>query len=282
MTRVAASPAHVERFRAVLRERLGLRLEEVASTEIDAWDVRVDALDVNLGALSRAAEAEYGEWSLRAAPDALRRRWFHASGKAFRVDPRVKRMVAFNHANLASTDAPLAVAGGYDAVFCRNVLMYFTARTATSVVQRLHDALAPLGFLFVAHAESLRGVSEDFELRSTHDTFYYQRRDARASSPRGATAKAARALETTVVVVPASLGVPEAPEVSAREAIARATTALQEAPALRDIPAVLVTSRAGPEDRARGREVGAVEYIAKGAFDQLFESVARELGPDSP
>jgi len=39
-------------------------------------------------------------------------------------------------------------------------------------------------------------------------------------------------------------------------------------PALRHIPAILVTSRAAPEDRRRGREVGAQGYIVKGAFDQ--------------
>ncbi len=51
-------------------------------------------------------------------------------------------------------------------------------------------------------------------------------------------------------------------------------------PILRDIPAVLVTSRSSPEDRRRGKEVGAKAYIVKGEFDQteLLESIRLLVG----
>jgi two-component system chemotaxis sensor kinase CheA len=50
-------------------------------------------------------------------------------------------------------------------------------------------------------------------------------------------------------------------------------------PALRDTPAILVTSRASPEDRKRGLEVGARAYIVKGEFDQaeLLEKISALL-----
>jgi chemotaxis protein methyltransferase CheR len=56
--------------------------------------------------------------------------------------------------------------------------MYFTPQHATAIVEQLARALAPGGFLFLGHAETLRGLSHAFHLRHTHNTFYYQRKDA--------------------------------------------------------------------------------------------------------
>ena len=63
-------------------------------------------------------------------------------------------------------------------VFCRNVLMYFSPETARGVVGRISQALLPRGYLFLGHAETLRGITPAFHLCHTHDTFYYQQRDA--------------------------------------------------------------------------------------------------------
>jgi chemotaxis protein methyltransferase CheR len=58
--------------------------------------------------------------------------------------------------------------------------MYFTEENARRVVERFSRALTPGGFLFLGHAENLRGLSQDFELCHTHATFYYQRRTGSA------------------------------------------------------------------------------------------------------
>ena len=63
-----------------------------------------------------------------------------------------------------------------EVIFCRNAIMYRVPDLMKLVVERLAMALAPGGFLFLGHAESLRGLSHDFHLRHTHDTFYYQKR----------------------------------------------------------------------------------------------------------
>jgi chemotaxis protein methyltransferase CheR len=71
------------------------------------------------------------------------------------------------------------VPSGYDVVFCRNVMMYFSPDQASALVERIWHALAPGGYLFLGHAETLRGISHDFHLRHTHGSFYYQRKDSR-------------------------------------------------------------------------------------------------------
>ena len=63
--------------------------------------------------------------------------------------------------------------------------MYFSRETMRRIVSRIARALAPGGFLFLGHAETLRGVSTEFHLRHTHGTFYYQRaRGGRAGAAR--------------------------------------------------------------------------------------------------
>jgi chemotaxis protein methyltransferase CheR len=65
-------------------------------------------------------------------------------------------------------------AASFDVIFCRNVMIYFTAEAIASVLQRFAQALVPDGFLFLGHSESLRGLTRDFALRQSNDTFYYQ------------------------------------------------------------------------------------------------------------
>ncbi len=85
--------------------------------------------------------------------------------------------------NLVEDDPSFWRPASFDIVFCRNVVMYFTPDVMRSVIARMSGALAPGGFLFLGHAETLRGTSQDFHLRHTHETFYYQRRDAADQPP---------------------------------------------------------------------------------------------------
>ena len=139
--------------------------------------ISITAIDVNSAALERAAAGRYSGWALRETPPDLRRRWFHAVGREFIVDPAAKSVVRFEERNLVEDAADLWLPGVYDVVFCRNVLMYFTPENARAVVARIGRALAVDGYLFLGHAESLRDLSDDFSLCNTHGTFYYQRKD---------------------------------------------------------------------------------------------------------
>jgi chemotaxis protein methyltransferase CheR len=93
------------------------------------------------------------------------------------LDPKVRAMASFEERNLVVEDATFWAPGSFDVVFCRNVTMYFAPETMRAVVARIRRALVPGGFLFMGHAESLRGISQGFHLCHTHETFYYQRRE---------------------------------------------------------------------------------------------------------
>jgi chemotaxis protein methyltransferase CheR len=198
-----------EQFRAlaeiVLPERMGvvrtpkvLRLlsagcssgEEAYSMAIVAreaiadasWDVAIEAVDLNPAVLEKAARGRYSSWALRDTSPELKRRWFRTDGREMVLDETVRTAVKFGPANLASEDAAVWRPAAYDVVFCRNVLMYFSPEQMRAVITRIAQSLAPGGFLFLGHAETLRSLSDQFHLRHTHETFYYQqKRDGEAA-----------------------------------------------------------------------------------------------------
>lgn len=136
----------------------------------------IDACDVNAAMLVKAERAIYSSWSLRATSDVLKNRYFKQHGRDFALDEQIRTLVRFELRNLVDEWPPLGEGAGYDAIFCRNVLMYFAPAVAKRVVERFARALAPGGLLFLGHAETLRGLSNDFHLCHTHDAFYYRKR----------------------------------------------------------------------------------------------------------
>ena len=125
--------------------------------------------------------AQSGTWSLRDTPADLRTKYFRADGRDFVLDGTVRSAVTFEEQRTSSKKitSVLATRCFRHRLFVRNVTMYFTPEAARSVIARISQSLTPGGFLFLGHAETLRGISQDFHLRHTHETFYYQRRAAR-------------------------------------------------------------------------------------------------------
>jgi chemotaxis protein methyltransferase CheR len=149
-----------------------------ALPDLGSWDVKIVGIDVSPAMLAKATQARYTEWSLRATSEDVRRRYFRADGRDFVLSPAIQKMVTFEERNLVDEDPLFWQSLACDVVFCRNVLMYFTPDRARDVVRRIDQALLPGGYFFLGHAETLRGLSQEFHLCHTHDTFYYRRRDA--------------------------------------------------------------------------------------------------------
>ncbi|MBL9037549.1 MAG: methyltransferase domain-containing protein [Archangium sp.] len=146
------------------------------------WTVAVQAIDLNATSLAKAAAGRYAKWALRETPAELQERWFRPSGRDFVIDQGVREAVRFDERNLLHDDPAIWPPERYDVVFCRNVLMYFSPEHAADIVARITRSLAPGGYLFLGHAENLRGLSHQFHLCHTHGTFYYQRKDGPPSS----------------------------------------------------------------------------------------------------
>lgn len=141
------------------------------------FEITIQAVDVNPAALAKAAGGLYSPWSLRETPAELQQRWFTRQGRDLQLVSAIREAVRFDEHNLLNDAPALLPAHGFDVIFCRNVLMYFTTEHALAVVARLARSLAPGGFLFLGHAETLRGLSHAFHLRHSHNAFYYQLRE---------------------------------------------------------------------------------------------------------
>jgi chemotaxis protein methyltransferase CheR len=152
--------------------------------DVGRWNVAIRGVDLNPEVLRKAKLASYSTWSLRETPLDLRERHFTKDGAGFRLNANIRDMVAFEQRNLLEPDPVFWQRDSYHVVFCRNVLMYLTTDAAATIVGRIAEALKSGGLLFLGHAENLRGLSEDFRLRHSHGTFYYERRgDAAVRMP---------------------------------------------------------------------------------------------------
>jgi chemotaxis protein methyltransferase CheR len=186
-----------------------------------AWPVVIRAVDANRTMLAQARRGRYRAWSLRETPAEIQRRYFRPAGRDLVLDEAVRGAVTFEHRNLVDDDPGLWAHATHDVVFCRNVIMYFAPEVQRAVVERIAGALRPGGTLFVGHAETLRELSQRFELCQSHGAFYYQRRGdaglpviapvgAAAVSPPASIAGAAVAGTVPVAVVDGAGGWVEA------------------------------------------------------------------------
>lgn len=142
------------------------------------WSISIRGIDLNPDVVQKAELARYSSWALRETSRELRERYFVQHGSSFRLVDSVRGLVAFEQRNLIDPDPQFWRPQSYDIVFCRNVLMYLAMDAAERIVASIASALVPGGLLFLGHVENLRGLSNEFRLRHSHGTFYYERNGA--------------------------------------------------------------------------------------------------------
>jgi chemotaxis protein methyltransferase CheR len=144
------------------------------------WAVRVYGSDISRRCVAAARRGVYAESSFRATPDDVRKSFFCERADGWHVDDAIRQVCHFGQMNLLDEDRS-RVLGRADAIFCRNVLIYFDARARKAAIEVLYDRLNPGGVLLLGHSESLLNVSTAFELLHLRDDLVYRR----PVSPRG-------------------------------------------------------------------------------------------------
>lgn len=142
---------------------------------IAASNITIHATDLSPRALEKAQTAFYRELSFRATPPEMIQRYFRPFQTGFFINDDIKRMVAFSRLNLLDERA-IGMMGVHDAIFCRNVLIYFDKPTQKRVVEAFARALRPGGYLFLGHAESIMRVTDMYEPVVTPKAIYYRRK----------------------------------------------------------------------------------------------------------
>ncbi len=139
-------------------------------------DFSVLATDLDTQVLASAREAVYPLASVLKLPESRQKRFFLRGAGRFEGRARVRREIAshvqFERVNLMDAEWP--VEPGLDAIFCRNVMIYFDAPTKAKLIDRYIRLIKPGGFLYIGHSESLLGSHPGLRLMGR--TIY--RRDA--------------------------------------------------------------------------------------------------------
>lgn len=136
-------------------EPYSIAMTVLGSAAAASADLKILATDLDTNMLQRASNGVYPEDRVKPIPAHLAKRALTrcASGD-YAFSDAAKRMITFRQINLLH-DWPMS--GPFDAIFCRNVLIYFDADTKAQIVNRMAQLLRPDGALYLGHSESLLG-----------------------------------------------------------------------------------------------------------------------------
>jgi chemotaxis protein methyltransferase CheR len=139
------------------------------------WNVEILASDVNYTVLRAGQEGMYAEHHMTPVDYSYRLRYFDKVGDRYAIKQSVKELVHFDFHNLKTQFLPQ----DNDVIFCRNVMMYFDQAEQIRLVEKFRRCLNPDGYIFLGHAESLRGLSDRFAmLHRNHGTAYQRLEEA--------------------------------------------------------------------------------------------------------
>ena len=128
-------------------------------------DFKILATDLSTKVLGMAQQGLYGPERVKDIPPLLVSRYFNKteSGRGepmYQIAGALRRLIAFRRLNLME---PLPFKNPLDLIFCRNVMIYFDKETISDLVEKYYRILAPGGYLFIGHSESLSGFKHPFK-----------------------------------------------------------------------------------------------------------------------
>ncbi len=128
---------------------------------------KILATDISTRVLEKCHEGIYSSEKVEPVPPKLRAKYFERTSGPdgtphYTVSDSLKSLVAFNRLNLSVTPFPMT--GPFDAIFIRNVMIYFDNDIRSRLLREAHRLLKPTGYLMVGHSEGLTGLVSDFKL----------------------------------------------------------------------------------------------------------------------
>jgi len=144
---------------------IAITLADVLGGGSGRW--KVFASDIDTQVLEKAQSGVYRQEELKTlSPVQMQRYFMRGTGPhegLVRVRSELSNHIDFAPINLLDKQAP--VPGPFDAIFCRNVMIYFDKPTQQAILQRFVPLLKPGGLLFAGHSENFSNLSRDFWLR---------------------------------------------------------------------------------------------------------------------
>ena len=140
---------------------IAMLLLEHPGQELKLWDVGVLATDISTKALKTAVNGVYSEENVSKLPKTLRNKYLkRQSDGQWAVIDRVKALVLYRKLNLMGDSYPFRKK--FQAIFCRNVMIYFDKPTRSGLINRFSRYMEDRGHLFIGHSETLGRDNSDF------------------------------------------------------------------------------------------------------------------------
>lgn len=138
-------------------------------------DITVIGTDINPLALATARTGSYTPRSLRNLPARLMGRFFDKKENGHVIKEDLKKRVRFEYLNINSPETSRWIKenGPFDAIFCRNVTIYFSHQTARKVVETIASALKMGGGLFLGSSETIHPPLKSVTITQTQGAFHY-------------------------------------------------------------------------------------------------------------
>jgi chemotaxis protein methyltransferase CheR len=142
--------------------------------EAPEYDIRILATDIDTQMIAEGRAGLYGASIMAPVSGEMRARWFEREGESWRATAPLKKLVVFNELNLIGA---WPMKRQFEAIFCRNVVIYFEEDTQSRVFARFLPMMAPGGRLYIGHSERICGPAA--ELLETDGVTTYRLRSAR-------------------------------------------------------------------------------------------------------
>ena len=130
---------------------------------ISQWDLKILATDLDTNVLEKASIGSYSRDSVTNLPVRYLDKYVRhtADNQHIQMRSNIQKMIHFKQLNLLES---WPMNGPFDAIFCRNVLIYFDNETKQKIIAKFRKMLGPQGYLFIGHSETLVNISEEFDL----------------------------------------------------------------------------------------------------------------------
>lgn len=136
-----------------------------AQPQLEYWDIKILATDIDTNILRRARKGEYHKEKLDGLDKNLIKHWFKPSTDRpdthMQISEKLQKMIHFKHLNFMHS---WPMKNKFDLIFCRNVVIYFDKETQAAIATKFSQYQRPGDHFFIGHSESLHQMSDTYQL----------------------------------------------------------------------------------------------------------------------
>lgn len=136
---------------------IAILLRKILGSNFFRYNIQITGTDIDNEILKKAEEAAYTEIEMKEVPEDIRVKYFDYDGGSYHLKDEIKKVVKFRRNDLISGEK----LSGFDAIFCRNVTIYFEKHLQEKLYMDFYNGLNKGGFFVMGKTETLIGPSKD-------------------------------------------------------------------------------------------------------------------------